>query len=84
MAQEKQEPTTSKPQAAGEPEMTTIDLRNDVQHNTVKYKAGRDVKVPTASAEDIKRIDYEHDQYKETLHKRSVYEVNGGTMQVGQ
>lgn len=67
-----------------ESESTTLNLRNDVTINGVKYRAGRNVRVPKAQAADIERIDFEHDEYKSNLMKRRKYEVDSGTMSVGQ
>lgn len=68
-------------------ETTTVDLLNDVTISNTKgtwrFKAGRGVTVPKDMADDIKRIDYEHQQYKENLHKKQTYEVNAGTIGVG-
>lgn len=64
-------------------ETTTMNLHNDVQINGKHYRAGQKVEVPKESADDIARIDYEHQKYKDNLHVKNTYEVNGGTMSVG-
>lgn len=62
---------------------TTMNLTNDVTINGQVFKAGQNVAVPKEQAEDIARIDYEHQKYKDTLHTKRTFEVNGGTMSVG-
>lgn len=64
-------------------ETTTMNLNNDVQVNGKTYRKGQKVEVPKDQADDIARIDYEHQKYKENLHVKNTYEVNGGTMSVG-
>lgn len=64
-------------------ETTTMNLHNDVQVNGVRYRAGQGVKVPKSQADDISRIDYDHQKYKENLMKKNTYEVDSGTMAVG-
>lgn len=66
-----------------ESETTTINLHNDITINGTRYSKGQSVRVPKAQADDIARMDYEHEQYKANLHKKNTYEVNGGTMSVG-
>jgi hypothetical protein len=51
----------------------TITLHNDITVNGVTHRAGRSVNVPKAQAEDIGRMDYEHEQYKNTLHTKTEY-----------
>lgn len=65
-------------------ETTKINLSNDVTVNGRVYKAGRGVEVPKAQAEDIERIDHEHNQYLAGLNKRHVYKANAGTIAMGQ
>lgn len=64
-------------------ETTTMNLHNDVTVNGVTYRAGQGVEVPAAQADDIARLDYDHQQYKDNLHKKNVYEVNSGTIAMG-
>lgn len=71
-----------------ESESTTINLHNPITITTkkfgvVKLPAGQGVKVPKELAEDAQRMDYEHQQYKENLHKKNVYEVDAGTIAMG-
>lgn len=66
-----------------ESETTTINLHNDIRVNGVLYPKGQGVKVPKRSADDIARMDFEHEQYKANLHKKNTYEVNGGTIAMG-
>ena len=60
-----------------------MNIQNDVTINGRTFKAGQNVEVPKTQADDIARIDYEHQKYKNNLHVKNVYEVNGGTMSVG-
>lgn len=69
--------------SVGSTETTRINLANSVTVNGITYPAGKNVEVPKKQADDIARIDYDHQQYLSTLHKKSVYEVNSGTMAVG-
>lgn len=62
---------------------TTVNLQNDVTINGVTYKRGQKVEVPKHQAEDISRIDYEHSQYKENLHRKRTMEINAGTIAAG-
>jgi hypothetical protein len=64
-------------------EETTINLQNDITVNGKVYKAGQKVPVPKTQAEDISRMDYEHQQYKDNLHVKHTYETNAGTIAVG-
>lgn len=64
-------------------ETTTVNLTNDITVNGVTYKAGQKVEVPKSSADDIARMDHEHQQYKDTLMKKQTYEVNAGTIAAG-
>lgn len=64
-------------------ETTTIDLQNDVTLNGIKYSAGTGVKVPKASAEDLKRMDEDYQQYERNLLVRRTSNVDGGTFSVG-
>jgi hypothetical protein len=66
---------------------TTMNLSNEVtitnETGVHRFPKGQNVKVPKEMAEDVARIDYEHQQYKDNLHTKHVYEVNSGTMSVG-
>jgi hypothetical protein len=62
---------------------TKINLHHDIRVNGVFYRAGTNVEVPSAQADDIARMDYEHQQYKENLHRKNVYEVDSGTIAMG-
>ena len=62
---------------------TTINLHNDVTVNGKKFSAGQKVEVPKAQADDIARIDYEHEQYKSTLNRKREFTVNSGTIAMG-
>ena len=71
------------PESTPESQTTTVNLHNDITVNGVKYRAGQGVKVPKDQADDIARIDYNHQQYKENLHRKRVYEENLGNSAVG-
>lgn len=62
---------------------TTINLQNDITVNGKVFKAGQKVPVPKDQADDIARMDYEHQKYKDNLHVKNVYESNAGTIAVG-
>lgn len=64
-------------------ETTTMNLTNDVTVNGIKYRAGNNVTVPKKQADDIARMDYEHNKYLKGLHEKHTYEVNAGTIGVG-
>jgi hypothetical protein len=61
----------------------TITLHNDITVNGKTYPAGQGVSVPKAQADDIARMDYEHQKYKETLHTKRTFNVDSGTIAVG-
>jgi hypothetical protein len=60
-----------------------INLHNDITVNGVTYKAGQGVEVPRKQAEDIQRIDYEHQEYKANLNVKRTFEENAGSFAVG-
>lgn len=62
---------------------TTINLQNDITVNGKVFHAGQKVAVPKDQADDIARMDYEHQQYKDNLHVKHTYETNAGTIAVG-
>lgn len=64
-------------------ETTTVNLTNDIRVNTRLYKAGHNVIVPKDQADDIMRMDHEHNKYKSQLLTKQTYETNAGTMAVG-
>lgn len=64
-------------------EETTINLSNDITVNGVRYKAGQGVRVPKNQAEDISRMDHEHNQYLRDLNRKHTYQVDGGTIAAG-
>lgn len=66
-----------------EQETTTVTLSNKITVNGISYGPGPSVKVPKAQADDIKRMDYEHDQYLKGLNKKHKYIVDSGTIAVG-
>jgi hypothetical protein len=69
--------------SVGSTETTKINLVNSVTVNGITYPAGQHVEVPKKQADDIARIDYDHQKYLATLHKKDVVEINKGTMSVG-
>ena len=64
-------------------ETTTMNLINDITVNGKKYKAGERVIVPKAQADDLARMDHEHNKYLAGLHVKHKYEVNAGTIAAG-
>lgn len=66
-----------------ESDTTKLNLHNDVTVNGVRFKAGQNVEVPKKMADDIARIDYEHEQLKAGYMQKRVYEKDAGTMAVG-
>jgi hypothetical protein len=64
-------------------ETTKINLQNDITVNGRTFKAGTNVEVPKSQADDVARMDYEHNQYKNTLHTKRTFEVDAGTIAVG-
>jgi hypothetical protein len=60
-----------------------INLHNPITVNGVTYPAGQGVEVPKTQADDIARMDYDHQQYKGGLNTKHTYEVDAGTMAVG-
>lgn len=67
----------------GSTETTTIALLNNVTINGRTFKKGPRVEVPKRQAEDILRMDHDHNQYLLGLNKKHTYEVDAGTMAVG-
>ena len=64
-------------------ETTTMNLINDITVNGTRYKAGERIIVPKAQADDIARMDHEHNKYLATLHVRRKFEVDAGTIGAG-
>ena len=62
---------------------TTINLHNDITVNGKRYPAGQKVEVPKNQADDIARIDFEHEKYKSTLHSKREVTTNSGTIAMG-
>lgn len=75
----------SKPDQATEPttETTKINLHNPITVNGITYPAGQNVEVPKRQADDLSRMDYEHEQYKSNLHVKRTFEEKGPTIGVG-
>ena len=57
-------------------------LEHDIEINGTKYTKGRQ-DVPTEVADDLRRMNSEHNAYLNGLHRKRVYEHNSGTMSVG-
>lgn len=66
-----------------ESETIKVDLQHDIQVNGQRFKAGRNVEVPKAQADDIKRMDYEHSKYLGSLNQRHKYIVDSGSIAAG-
>ncbi len=64
-------------------ETTTINLTSEVTVNGRKFMPGTNVTVPKNQAEDILRMDHDHNMYLKGLHEKHTYEVNSGTIGVG-
>lgn len=64
-------------------ETTTMNLSNDIVVNGVRFKAGHNVIVPKKQADDVSRMDYEHQKYKDGLMKKHTYEIDAGTIAAG-
>lgn len=63
---------------------TKINLSNEITVNGKKYPAGQGVEVPKDQADDIARMDYEHNEYLKNLHRgRKFRPVNAGTIAMG-
>lgn len=62
---------------------TKINLHNPITVNGVTYPSGQGVEVPKRQAEDLSRMDYEHEQYKANLHTKRTFEEKGPTIAVG-
>lgn len=62
---------------------TKLNLQNDITVNGVQYKAGQNVEVPKAQADDIARIDYDNTKLQQSYNKKQVYEQNAGSFAVG-
>jgi hypothetical protein len=64
-------------------ETTKMNLINDITVNGITYRSGHNVEVPKKQADDLARMDHEHNQYKASLLTKHTYEVDAGTMAVG-
>lgn len=62
---------------------TNMNLTNDITVNGVTYRAGQNVIVPAKQADDIARMDYEHNKYLQNLNKKNSYIVDAGNIAVG-
>jgi hypothetical protein len=62
---------------------TKINLTNDITVNGRTYKAGSSVEVPKAQADDIARMDYDHNNYIKGLNQKHTYTVDAGSIAVG-
>ena len=57
-------------------------LDHDISINCERYSAGKQ-SVPTEVADDLRRMNSEHNGYLNTLHEKRTFEHNSGTMSVG-
>lgn len=66
---------------------TKMHLTNDItitnSTGTHKFRAGQNIEVPKAMAEDVERMDYEHNKYLKTLHTKRTFERDAGTISAG-
>jgi hypothetical protein len=62
---------------------TKVNLLHDITINGVRFPAGKGVEVPRHQAEDITRMDHEHQQYLNNLNRKRIMEVDAGTIGVG-
>lgn len=60
-----------------------MSLENAVRINGREFPAGSKVIVPKDQADDIKRIDEEHEKLKKSYHQKQVNIVAGPTISVG-
>jgi hypothetical protein len=64
-------------------ETTKMNITNPITINGVKFPAGTNVTVPKNQADDIARMDYDHNKYLQTLHVKRKFEVNAGSIGAG-
>lgn len=64
-------------------ETTSINLQHKITVNGVSFGPGQGVTVPRNQADDLLRMDYEQQQYRNNLSVKNTYEVNSGTIAVG-
>jgi len=87
MADPKTPTTPSAEPVAEAPKTVKIDLRNPIRisnvKNTWEFPAGRGIEVPADMAEDVKRIDDDHQDYKANLLIKRTSTVDAGTFAVG-
>jgi hypothetical protein len=62
---------------------TKMNLQHDITVNGRTFKAGQNVEVPKAQADDIARIDYDNTKLEQSYNKKQVYEKNAGSFAVG-
>lgn len=78
--------TTAK-EAPKVPEFVTMDLDEPITisnvKNTWKFPKGENIEVPAELADEVRRINRDHVNYKLNLQKKNVFEVNSGTIAVG-
>jgi hypothetical protein len=68
---------------ATQSETTSINLQHRVTINGKSYGPGTGITVPRNQADDLLRMDYEHQQYRNNLQTKQTYEVNAGSIAVG-
>lgn len=62
---------------------TSMNLSNDITVNGRTFKKGQRVDVPKAQADDIARMDFEHNEYLKNLHTKRSAITNMGSQSVG-
>lgn len=62
---------------------TRMNLIHDVTVNGVTYRKGNNVEVPKKQADDIARIDHDHQKTLNDLHIKHDHTVNAGSISVG-
>lgn len=67
----------------GSEETTKMHLTNDITVNGRTYRAGQNVEVPKKQADDLARMDHEHNQYLKNMHTKREFKRDMGTMAVG-
>lgn len=60
-----------------------MNLTNDITVNGVKFKAGHNVEVPKAQADDLARMDHDYNKYEKGLNQKHTYTVDAGTIAMG-
>jgi len=68
-------------------ESTSINLQHDItvtnETGVHRFKAGQNIQVPRAQADDLLRMDHEKSEYERNLHVKRTSQSNMGSMAVG-